>query len=728
MADREAQAEFECPNAPCVRQLRHLRHRVEQANDTHRQDQEVIAGLREEIQRLKDENAQLRARLAGRGRHTIRASALADQRLMTHDADTLCLQEWPQKLQDFFNPDVPADNKLSWPDLHKLICKEENMSSSIKWVHPDIRFVPPPLPDLDEDGEPILPAPPQQPEVAAVNNVGEQPQQPFRFEALPSSIQLEILKLELYKPGQLVHCVSRLDPFIPPAAPQPLRNFFVFGRENVNITHGGDNPREVLRLLQVSKRFYFLGVHVFYGMNTFAFSSLGEFHRFCQGSTLKRVGRIQHLELVFTGNQYLTAPLDERRRVPFSRRTYALSWLADMPRIKTFVIHIDESSKSSMSRKDENPRLIEFMAGKTAGQPNHRKTRALRCCQGIDFIYMLRGLNWIRFYDLNKAVKTADRPRVPIRDWSFSEDVTNTSTMPKVPSRLDGAKLENLRSLFEFRENQVGVFNPVEDDWDLVNTLFSNENGRCSYDELRRHGLNHDADAASFALSLRSDDGSDADISSQSSIRGRGRRGRRGRRGNAANRGRARLSSSYASSSSSSSSSGLFISDDEPAPPAPVIELSSDDEEDEENRLINILRNIPRSSPSQSNQAQNRSTASANHLNSLTPGFSQPPRTASISLEPRPKEETPEPLIMRAHHGALIDITGDGTQVYLDPGPEVDDADYEAEDEGDVQDDAGLENNMLRTPPPSSRKKRASELLEEDEEDYEDDGKRQRLQ
>ncbi|KAL2259368.1 hypothetical protein VTK26DRAFT_6983 [Humicola hyalothermophila] len=372
------------------------------------------------------------------------------------------------------------------------------MSVQIRWVHPDIKLR---APDPDVAPRPA-PVPVQQPD-----------EKPFSFEKLPWQVQWRILKSVLYKDGHLIHCISRLDPFVPPAnfpsaqelgdKRSGLINTFFWGKRECSITQDGLKPNEVLACLMVSKRWYWLGVHIFYGLNTFAFSSLGEFGRFCQGSGLARIARMQHVELLFTGNQYLTA-VDERKRVPFSRRTYALSWLTGMPRLKTLAIHINETGNMYTRRNWENPGIKQFMIGKTAGQPNVRMLRSMRCVQGMDYIHNLRGLDWIRFYDFNRALQHHDR--VPIKDWSFVEDITNTSTLPKVPSRMERCQLHNLQPLFEGEQN----WTPGADDWEMVKTTYLPSNGRCSYDDMRLQGYYHDADMASYLSIVNSPDSEDA--------------------------------------------------------------------------------------------------------------------------------------------------------------------------------------------------------------------------
>ncbi|KAK4230181.1 hypothetical protein QBC38DRAFT_496919 [Podospora fimiseda] len=117
------------------------------------------------------------------------------------------------------------------------------------------------------------------------------------------------------------------------------------------------------------------------------------------------------------------------------------------------------------------------MTRKTAGQPNGRMTRSLRCVQGMDYISQLRGLDWVRFYDY----KLKERGRIKIRDWSCVEDLNSVVTMPKVPSRFDGGRLENLRGLFAMDEDE-GWGGPTEDDLRVMEdeVYGAGRNGRCS--------------------------------------------------------------------------------------------------------------------------------------------------------------------------------------------------------------------------------------------------------
>ncbi len=393
------------------------------------------------------------------------------------------------------------------------------MSSVIRCVHPDLKLVPArQVQQIDPNAEAA--------DVEAADIAAAEAVVAFPFEKLPGQIQTQILQMLLHKPGQLIHCISRLDPFVEPATfpsaadlgehRSGYKNVFYWGERECSITEDGVDPNQLLAILSACKRMFFLSANIFYSLNTFAFSSLGELGRFMQGSGLARIARIQHIEVVLTGSQRLTCRPDSRGRPPFSRRTFPLTWFADLPRLKTLVIHINESGKQYVRRKTENAAVKKFMTAKTAGQPNTRMTRALRCVQGLDYIYQLRGLKFVKFYDFQKALD-GDGIREPVRDWSFLEDVSNVVTMPKVPKREEQAQLENLEPLVPEDQN----WQPSAEDWELVKPLFIESNGRCSYEDLRQR--NRDANIGSSlngstaAADTDSLNGPDASDGSQSS-------------------------------------------------------------------------------------------------------------------------------------------------------------------------------------------------------------------
>ena len=115
---------------------------------------------------------------------------------------------------------------------------------------------------------------------------------PFRGK-LPLEVQKRILEHLLIFPGNVVHALSRFDPDCPPypgrEPPVPdreelprnqsgqhaLPRRFHIGDGPVSL-HYATMPNILLAPLLVCKWWCFLGTHIFYGRNTFAFSSLGE--------------------------------------------------------------------------------------------------------------------------------------------------------------------------------------------------------------------------------------------------------------------------------------------------------------------------------------------------------------------------------------------------------------------------------------------------------------------
>ena len=425
------------------------------------------------------------------------------------------------------------------------------MSTNVRMVHPDIELATAAI--IVPGGRCRDPFSARRPQVP--NN-----EQPFPFEGLPLDIQDKIFRLWLFKEGYLVHCFSRLDPYQPlehfPTEEQlgdrrsglPRGFFWARGRAKCSLTNDVRRPNDVLRLLLVNKHFYFIGVHCFYALNTFAFSSLGEFGRFTKGIGKARMERLQFVELMFMGNQFLTVEpenkppragqpielIEKKKLPPYSLRTSAIRCLPECRRLRTLVFHINETGKDYVRRRYESEEVKQHMIGQTRGQPNIRLSRSFRTLQGLDYLTTLRGLNWVRFYDLEQAVNAGSGERFPIRDWSFMEDITNVCTLEKVPSRKAACDIRNLTSV------NPG-WNPTQQHWGMVRRYFVDRAGDLSYDAVRVPVNNRDADVrsrnsaaahsrASSSESSESDTHSRRSSSSSSSSSGSGGDGRRGDR------------------------------------------------------------------------------------------------------------------------------------------------------------------------------------------------------
>ncbi|KAK5626165.1 hypothetical protein RRF57_001880 [Xylaria bambusicola] len=266
---------------------------------------------------------------------------------------------------------------------------------------------------------------------------------PFSFEKLPVTVQCKIWRL-IVPNRKLIHCLSRLDPKNPPIAD------YLSGRRRkypsrFHIGNGpccvalADKPSTYLDYFCVSKRWFYALAHLFYATNTFAFSSLGELGRFFDGIGRARTERVVNIELLWQGG---LTPRQPRGKI--SLRKSPLSHFMFTSRLRTLVVHIDESSRSRMRRSyemkenddyyrdfdseeyedheaEDNLDMFQMEAQRTDLQQNYRKYRSMRTVHGMDYIYELRGMKWVHFYDIHAA-----RPFTYIRDKSFLCDINNS--------------------------------------------------------------------------------------------------------------------------------------------------------------------------------------------------------------------------------------------------------------------------------------------------------------
>lgn len=400
---------------------------------------------------------------------------------------------WEEKLRDCLV------NGGSYQEAWKSSYRALNMPIDPNMCHPQVRFI-----EKDED-ESISSRQSSPNDLESVRSDEE-----IRLtRPLPDNVLYQILTELLTKDG-LIHCFSRLDPHCEPAqfpSRQGLSRsstgihgrFFISSEERsyLSLTHDTEDPKIVLSALQVCRKFCFYGVHIFYGVNTFATSSLGELDRFATGIGPARWARIQHLEMTWIGGKMVSFH-------GLNRRTSPLAWFAEAASIKTLCIHIRESHKSVIRRRHEPREQKLYMAGKTSGQPNHRLTRSMRNTLGFDYIYQLRGMYWVHIYDLDKEIAHPERSVAKIRNQSFVIDVERVTTQEKVPSRLENSKLENLDLLFPVG----GSWSPSRRDFDRIREIYTEDTG---YDN-RPNDLDYDATSEG---TIRSDS-SDADSSDES--------------------------------------------------------------------------------------------------------------------------------------------------------------------------------------------------------------------
>ncbi|KAI1422570.1 hypothetical protein F5Y12DRAFT_717265 [Xylaria sp. FL1777] len=334
---------------------------------------------------------------------------------------------------------------------------------------------------------------------------------PFPFEMLPIDIQYYIWE-QLIPVNEFIHCLSRLDSQNPPldydAGRVSFPSRFHIGDGPCCIAMA-DKPSRYLDYLRVSKRWHYVLAHLFYATNTFAFSSIGELGRFCNGIGKARVERLVHIEFMWHGMVTPKLPSE------ISPRKVPLSWFMRTSRLRTLAIHINESGRDYMRRRREMKHesdYFEDFAGdeydghdgedkldlfgmevrRTDLQPNYRKYRSMRTIHGMDYIYQLRGMKWVRFFDTN-----AKRSRTPIRDWSFLQDVNNTVKMKKSDSMILKTEIENLRPLTGLKE-----FTPDDETRELVASF---------YDDTSVEDVSAGGSETSSSSSSNSDSDSDDD-------------------------------------------------------------------------------------------------------------------------------------------------------------------------------------------------------------------------
>ncbi|KHO01672.1 uncharacterized protein MAM_00673 [Metarhizium album ARSEF 1941] len=221
------------------------------------ESKQLIAEFRAKLLVMKTENRRLRGELAA-------AAAARSGTSRRTEA------QWPQYLKWYLRRELarlPA-GLGSYQNIYRLSCREMNIPPHPSRVLPGL-VLREPSPEGDVPGAV---------ESTAVTRNGY-------FDQLPHMAQFRVLENLLCFYGQKVHVLTRLDPYHKPSLssgvlgndperPQPLRRFHV-GDSSVSLTYA-TLPKVLLAPLVVCKKWLFWGAHLFYGQNTFAFSSLGE--------------------------------------------------------------------------------------------------------------------------------------------------------------------------------------------------------------------------------------------------------------------------------------------------------------------------------------------------------------------------------------------------------------------------------------------------------------------
>lgn len=262
----------------CQVQARNAARRLRIANKRVEAKDRIIDDLRDKLAAAKKEIKELKNEL----------------KEFQGPADPLPKPTWKQLLRKCLANDGSYYD--AWTSSYRAL----NMSINAEMVHPQIRFI---NKDIDANSRSRHDSPD---DLASVSS-GEEIYS--AVPPLPDSILYKILT-ELLTMDGLVHCFSRLDPHCQPEsfpserqlrkAATGIRGRFFISKEDrisLSLTHDTEDPGTVLAALCVSRKFAWYGIHIFYGRNSFSFSSFGEMDRFATGSGPARWSRIQHIEL-----------------------------------------------------------------------------------------------------------------------------------------------------------------------------------------------------------------------------------------------------------------------------------------------------------------------------------------------------------------------------------------------------------------------------------------------
>lgn len=167
-----------------------------------------------------------------------------------------------------------SDNNrpIYWSEIYKLACREGNMSPKIFLIHPGFKLQTPTGFEAARAQHRAETFAPPEAEIQS------------QLPRLPPDVQIRILRHLLVFGEQKIHVLSRLDSSQPEswedipkdsAGTPRFFNRFHIGGGTTSVIWALD-PQHVLSALSVCKLWHVWGCHLFYGLNTFTFSSLGE--------------------------------------------------------------------------------------------------------------------------------------------------------------------------------------------------------------------------------------------------------------------------------------------------------------------------------------------------------------------------------------------------------------------------------------------------------------------
>lgn len=270
--DQHASQESHDPTAILRKRIKVLQARLDGKEHTIEARDKLIEVLKNKIRSLRQKLRNSRGNTghtAGQRQARQRPNGTARSKVYT----------WQAPLRRL----LAGDTGVTWTEVWKQTQKELNMPVKPEIVHPNVRLIAREAndsPDSDyRDSSPVVPAVLPQ-------------KKKFRlsFDDLPAEVLFNILEELLWFDESLIHCFSRFDPYVAPdhfPSEQELGErrstgvkgrFFISAEKRalISLTFDTVDPNKVLAPLAVCRRWAWYGIHIFYGRNTFAFSSLGE--------------------------------------------------------------------------------------------------------------------------------------------------------------------------------------------------------------------------------------------------------------------------------------------------------------------------------------------------------------------------------------------------------------------------------------------------------------------
>ncbi|XP_044719119.1 uncharacterized protein HRG_07684 [Hirsutella rhossiliensis] len=152
----------------------------------------------------------------------------------------------------------------------------------------------------------------------------------------------------------------------------------------------------------------------------------------------------------------------------------------------------------------------------TEAQPNYRGNRNLHCLQGLDYVYCLRGLQRVQFFDYDQWL-TWRKKKVSIRDSGFVESIRSAVQQEKQLEHYVRSRLRNLSPL-------IPGYDPPEEVWKCLEAIgvavlepepgrVADAEGSESGDELDNSSLDLNPGSSEEPMVLDSSSDSDSDES-----------------------------------------------------------------------------------------------------------------------------------------------------------------------------------------------------------------------